>query len=206
MARFWQRRRSEDPRSGLVSFDREEIARLNARFAALDRHQRREIMRAVNRGQVVKDRRQADIAIGVARRQQRFWRFAWLLGPSLALAQAAMTPIGLQEGLLLAAWGTLLLGGMAWWWHSRAARSELLNAELFRRRPGAGRRDDRHRGSGRAAERPSQRRPRLPGGPPPEPSAENEDDDDLEGDESWTEDRPGPTGPRPPRPRRRKRR
>jgi hypothetical protein len=211
MAAFWQRRRADAQQSGTVSFSREELAKLNARFMTLDRRERRAIMRAVNRGQAVEDRRHADLAIGVARRQQRFWRYAWLLGPSLALIQSLLTPIGLQEGLLLAAWGTMLLGGMAWWWHSRAARSELLNAELVRRRPGRGRRDDRHRGSARSAERPGQRRPRLPGGPVPErPASELAEDDDLgegfDADDWSSEGRPGPDGPRPPRPRRRKRR
>lgn len=216
IARFWQRRRSDTGRRGLVSYDREELARLNTRFMSLDRSQRRAIMRAVNRGRLVEDRRHADLAIGVARRQQRFWRYAWLLGPTIALAQAALSPIGLQEGLLLAAWGTMILGSMAWWWYSRAARAELLNAELVRRRPGGGRRSDRHGqrgGSGGETASPSRRRARLPGGPLPEPGPEaleraSEDDpDDWDDEDGGSSDgRPGPSGPRPPRPRGRKRR
>jgi hypothetical protein len=210
MARFWQRRASQDSRTGVVAFDREELAKLNARFMTLDRRQRRAIMRSVNRGQAVEDRRHADLAIGVARRQQRFWRYAWLLGPTIALAQSALTPIGLQEGLLLAAWGTMLLGGMAWWWHSRAARSELLNAQLVRRRPGAGRRDDRHRDAAGEASHAGRRRPRLPGGPVPEEPSSREEHlaglDDLADDGGPAERRSGPAGTRPPRPRGRKRR
>jgi hypothetical protein len=214
IARFWQRRGSETGRRGLVSYDREELARLNTRFMSLDRSQRRAIMRAVNRGQLVEDRRHADLAIGVARRQQRFWRFAWLLGPTIALAQAALSPIGLQEGLLLAAWGTMILGSMAWWWYSRAARAELLNAELVRRRPGSGRRGDRHGsrgGSDGVAASPSRRRSRLPGGPVPkveplERSSEDDPDDWDDADGGSDDGRPGPSGPKPPRPRGRKRR
>lgn len=214
IARFWQRRGSDEGRPGLVSYDREELARLNTRFMSLERSQRRAIMRAVNRGQLVEDRRHADLAIGVARRQQRFWRYAWLLGPTIALAQAALSPIGLQEGLLLAAWGTMILGSMAWWWYSRAARAELLNAELVRRRPGSGRRGDRHGsrgGSGGEAASPSRRRARLPGGPVPQPeplerSSEDDPDDWDDADGGSDDGRPGPSGPKPPRPRGRKRR
>jgi hypothetical protein len=209
IAGWWPRRGAGAARRGLVTYDRDELARLNTRFMGLDRSQRRAIMRAVNRGRVVEDRRHADLAIGVARRQQRFWRYAWLLGPTIAMAQAALTPIGLQEGLLLAAWGTMILGGMAWWWYSRAARAELLNAELVRRRPGSGRRGDRHGATGAAGgdARP-RRRPRLPGGPLPEaqPEPSSHDGPDDWDDETATEGRPGPTGPKPPRPRGRKRR
>jgi hypothetical protein len=212
MARFWERRRSDEgSRTGMVSYDREELARLNTRFMALDRQQRRAIMRAVNRGLAVEDRRHADLAIGVARRQQRFWRYAWLLGPTIALAQAALTPIGVQEGLLLAGWGTMLLGGMAWWWHSRAARAELANAALVRRRPGSGRRGDRHRGTVPDAPR-AGRRPRLPGGPVPEPSLRGTDEDlahddrDVADDDESSDRWAGPGRSRPPRPRGRKRR
>jgi hypothetical protein len=222
IARFWSRRGSDGGRRGLVSYSREDLARLNARFMSLERGQRRAIMRAVNRGQVVADRRHADLAIGVARRQQRFWRSAWLLGPTIALAQAALTPIGLQEGLLLAAWGTMILGSMAWWWYSRAARAELLNAELVRRRPGGGRRGGRRgddqggRGAGDAM-RPSPRRARLPGGPTSAPRpADRADEHDEHDEDDWDDmDDPsgedgagpsGPTAPKPPRPRGRKRR
>jgi len=121
------RRRDGAPR---VVFTKEDARRLNARFAELDRADRRAIVRAVNRGIAMDKRRDAELAIGVARRQQRFWSRAWLLGPAIAVFQVAITPIGWQEGLLLGAWGALLLGMMAAWWWTRARRAELENLKV----------------------------------------------------------------------------
>ena len=181
---------SDPPR---VRFTKKDAQRLNERFALLDRHERRAIMRAVNRGMPMERRRDAELAVGVARRQQRFWSRAWLLGPAIALVQALVTPIGWLEGLLLAAWGTVLLGMMAAWWWTRARRAELENLRAIGGRIG--------RASG--GERPSKgaapRRSRLPGGPVAAAPAE---------DDGEASDVPDPTGttPRPPRPRGRKRR
>jgi hypothetical protein len=97
----WRRRDDGAPR---VVFTKEDARRLNARFAELDRADRRAIVRAVNR--------------------------AWLLGPAIAVFQVAITPIGWQEGLLLGAWGALLLGMMAAWWWTRARRAELENLKV----------------------------------------------------------------------------
>jgi hypothetical protein len=130
-----------------VTYSREDAARLNQRFALLDRRERRFILRAVNRGEALPDRAAAELAVGVARRQQRFWSRAWLLGPLIAVVQVALTPITPQGGVLLALWGTLLLGGLAAWWWSRAVRAEQRNLLLVRRsrqdawdgrRPGSG--------------------------------------------------------------------
>lgn len=126
-------RRDDAPR---VAFTKEDARRLNARFAELDRGDRRAIVRAVNRGIPMAKRRDAELAIGVARRQQRFWSRAWLLGPAIAVVQVAATPIGWQEGLLLAAWGALLLGMMAAWWWTRARRAELENLKVTGARAG----------------------------------------------------------------------
>jgi hypothetical protein len=179
-----------------VTFSREEARRLNERFATLDRAERREIVRAVNRGDAMSKRRDAEIAIGVARRQQRFWTRAWLLGPAIAVVQVLVTPIGWMEGLLLAGWGALLLGMMAAWWWTRARRAEMRNLEMLGSR---GLRDVARdpRGSGGGAGR----RSRLPGhrsgdadAVPPSPS------DDATDEQSQR------TVARPPRPRGRKRR
>ena len=151
----------------------------NDRFMRLDRAERRAIMRAVNRGRAVEDRRHAPLAVAVAQRQQRFWRAAWLLGPTIALAQGALTGLPPEQVVLLAAWGTLVLGAMAWWWWSRARRAEFVNL----------------------AAGPSARRQgptgRLPGGSGrgTDGAAAPEGSDGVEG-----------TAPRPARPRGRKRR
>lgn len=180
-----------------VRFTKEDARRLNERFALLDRAERRAIMRAVNRGIPLPKRRDAELAIGVARRQQRFWSRAWLLGPAIALLQALLTPIGWLEGLLLAAWGTVLLGMMAAWWWTRARRAELENLRVVSGRLGR----PANGGAGGSAS-PARRRSRLPGGPG---AAEQHDGDDEEHDGTGVDGTAGPT-PRPPRPRGRKRR
>jgi hypothetical protein len=162
---------------------REEMRARNDRFLRLDRRERRAIMRAVNRGRAADDRRHAPLAVAVAQRQQRFWRSAWLLGPTIALAQGALTDLPPEQVVLLAAWGTMVLGAMAWWWWSRARRAELANLAAA-----SGRRD------GGATSR-------LPGGAARR-GADAIADADADGDADATPD----ATPRPPRPRGRKRR
>jgi hypothetical protein len=193
-----------------VAFTKADAARLNEAFARLDRSERRAILRAVNRGQQLPDRRSAELAVGIARRQQRFWRRAWLLGPVIAAIQAAFTPIGLQEMLLLGAWGTLVLGMMAFWWWSRARRAEELNVALIARRGG--------RSTGRPSGASGDGRPRsrLPGGPAlPVTGGSNgssgRDVGAADAPDARADGDTGPgglpeDGPRPPRPRGRKRR
>lgn len=177
-----------------VTFTREESRRLNERFGLLDRKERREIVRAVNRGVAMPRRRDAELAIGVARRQQRFWTRAWLLGPAIAFVQVIVTPIGWQEGLLLGAWGALLLGMMAAWWWTRARRAEMENLLVIGGR--AAREVGGAAGAPAGAER--RGRSRLPGGPR---SVEDDATDEEPGPGTA-----GPSSPRPPRPRGRKRR
>jgi len=176
-----------------VTLTREDARRLIERFALLDRKERRAIVRAVNRGEPMSSRRDAELAVGVARRQQRFCTRAWLLGPVIALVQVIVTPIGWREGLLLGAWGAVLLGMMAAWWWTRARRAELENLRVIGGRPGHERPGTTATGG---AER--RRRSRLPGGPPVTADPEAGDDSTATGSD-------GPS-PRPPRPRGRKRR
>lgn len=176
-----------------VRFTKQDAQRLNERFALLDRGERRAIIRAVNRGVPMERRRDAELAIGVARRQQRFWSRAWLLGPLVAVVQSLITPIGLVYGLLLAAWGTMLLGMMAAWWWTRARRAELENLRVV------GGRLARSDGGDRPERTGSARRSRLPGGPATRDVRGSGEDGEA------AEDRTGTT-PRPPRPRGRKRR
>lgn len=185
-------RADEAPR---VTFTREDARRLNERFSMLDRQERRAIVRAVNRGEAMTKKRDAELAIGVARRQQRFWKRAWLLGPAIAVVQVLATPIGWLEGLLLAAWGAVLLGMMAAWWWTRARRAELLNLAMLGPR---GPRGATGAGIGPSAARRAPRS-RLPGGPPR--AARTAEDLALE---DLSDDATG--APRPPRPRGRKRR
>jgi len=192
--------RRRGPRAPRVAFSREDARRLNDRFALLDRTERRAIMRAVNRGEAMTRKRDAELAVGVARRQQRFWSRAWILGPSIAFVQVLVTPVSWMEGLLLAAWGTVLLGMMAAWWWTRARRAELSNLEVLGTRRPSGTAHQAAGGSGDPRGRSS--RSRLPGGRPVGgPGSERpEDGPTTTGD---TETAPSA---RPPRPRGRKRR
>ena len=103
--------------------DRDEHRR---RFTALEVSERRAIIKAVNRGQAVETRKHAPLAVGVARQQQRFWRWAWVVGPVIGLVQLrAGWQVALVNGLL----GTMFLAALCWFWVTRARRAEQANLE-----------------------------------------------------------------------------
>jgi hypothetical protein len=108
------------------------------RFTALDNKERRAIIRAVNRGRAVEVRKHAPLAVGVARRQLRFWRWAWVLGPAIMAVQLALVPI--EVALANGGLATLALLIVSWIWYRRAARAERLNLEIVEghRAPGRG--------------------------------------------------------------------
>jgi hypothetical protein len=97
------------------------------RFAAMSFQERRAIVRAVNKGQLVDKRKHAPHAVVVARRQQRIWRWGWIAGPVIGLIQL---PAGVEAALVNAVIGTLFLGGLARFWFVRAARAEAGNLAL----------------------------------------------------------------------------
>jgi hypothetical protein len=137
----------------------------------------------VNRGQLLEDRKLAALAVGVARRQQRFWRLAWLMGPALGLVQ--LTYLDPQVALLNAAIGTLTIAGLAAWFYLRARRAEQLNVAFVEGGSG-GNRPRRH----------------LPGRAGTAPATPDEDPDEQRPSATTTV----PAGERPYRPRGRKRR
>lgn len=108
--------------------DSEEFTRLWSQVAARDR---RRIVKAVNRGWQLESRKEAALAVVLARRQQRFWRVAWLLGPVIALLVS--WAIGLGDGVVQlvanALLGAAVLMGMSVWFSRRAKRAEELNTE-----------------------------------------------------------------------------
>lgn len=111
--------RSDEP------FDRETY---RTAWSALSFSERRQVLKAVNRGRPVPDRRDARFAIGAARTQQKFWRWIWLIGPGVALAQVGRGVAVFVTNLLVA---TIVLGGMSWWFYTRAKRAEAVNLELL---------------------------------------------------------------------------
>lgn len=103
--------------------DRDEYQR---RWRKLDLGDRRRILRAVNRGERLRSRQEAALAVALARRQQRFWSRVWLFAPLLGLVSYRA---GLLAVVVNAAMATLVLGAAAWFWHRRAARAEQANLE-----------------------------------------------------------------------------
>lgn len=184
--------------------------------------ERRAIVRAVNRGRAVENRAHAGLAVGVARRQQRFWKVAWLLGPILAAVQLIFSDV--EAALINGAIGTVALGLMSAYWLWRAKRSEELNLALLEgrrsasstRRPppddgSAGWTDRFRRSKGTPAPaddtpRPARPRGHLPGETGPRPSASRGSGTrGADGSANGA----GPSGqkkPKPPQPRGKKRR
>lgn len=90
-------------------------------WSSMDFSHRRTIVKAVNKGRACETREDAAIAVVVARRQQRFWKYAWLMGPLVALIQVGE---GLAAYLVNAALATIIVGGMAWWKLRRVRQAE----------------------------------------------------------------------------------
>lgn len=67
------------------------------------------------------------MAVQVARRQQAFWKWAWLLGPVTA---AFWFPQGWLTVLGYGAASTLMVGALSWWRLTRARRAEERNLEV----------------------------------------------------------------------------
>lgn len=107
--------------------DQDDFAR---QWAQLSTSDRRRILRAVNRGQVLDSRKEAALAVVMARRQQRFWRFAWLLGPLLAIPLANILGIeGFDRQAAYALLGTAVLLAMSVFYTRRARKAEQTNED-----------------------------------------------------------------------------
>lgn len=190
-----------------------------AKLMALDLKERRAIVRAVNRGRAVEKKAHAPLAVGIARRQQRFWKYAWLMGPALGIVQLLISTV--EAAITNAIIGTLALGIMSAFWLWRTKRAEERNLALMEgRRPDRDRRPppnadekptrwtDRFRRSGPSPdpedeqdERPAHPRGHLPGERAPRAATGSDGAGDRD-----TAVGPGGTPPKPPQPRGRKRR
>lgn len=96
-------------------------------FAELDFAQRRAIARSVNRGEAVEHRKHAVLAVMLARRQQKLWRWMWVAGPLVGVAQLG---VGWEAAVLGGALATLTMALVSRWWWGRAKRAEERNLEL----------------------------------------------------------------------------
>lgn len=110
---------------------------LQRRFGALSSADRRAIVRAVNRGRPVEVRKHAPLAVHIANRQMRFWKWSWVIGPAVGLFQIGQ--LGLAAALINALLATALLGSMSAFFYLRAQRSAQANLALMGgKRPGPG--------------------------------------------------------------------
>lgn len=106
------------------------------RWAALPVGERRQVMRAINRGVALDNKQHAVLAVRLARKQQRFWSRAWIVGPLVSLLFLTQ---GIASFLANAALATLILGVMSWFWYRRAARAAQANLEVLGLAPDDGR-------------------------------------------------------------------
>jgi hypothetical protein len=120
--------------------DKQERREQQRRFAMLTSQERRAVVRAVNRGQPVEQRKHAEHAVHIARRQMRFWSLSWLIGPVVGLAQVAQ--LGWQVALLNALVAALALGAMSAFFYLRARRALQANLARLSKRDAARLGDD----------------------------------------------------------------
>lgn len=112
--------------------DRQELQR---RFSGLTSQQRRAVVKAVNRGRAVETRKHAPLAVHIAHRQMRFWKWSWVIGPAVGLLQIGQ--LGPAAAVLNALLATALLGSMSAFFYLRAQRSAEANLALMGgKRPG----------------------------------------------------------------------
>ncbi|MFO8075849.1 MAG: hypothetical protein ACQETV_02990 [Actinomycetota bacterium] len=101
-------------------------------WTKLDKDARRRVRRAINRGQAVETRKEARVAVGMARSQLRFWRWGWMVGPVVVFA------LTLAQGIEVAVFNTLIVtvvvAGMALFFRRRALRAEARNLEVVERK------------------------------------------------------------------------
>jgi hypothetical protein len=102
---------------------------LQRRFGALSSADRRAIVRAVNRGRAVEVRKHAPLAVHIAHRQMRFWKWSWVIGPAVGLLQIGQ--LGPAAAVLNALLATALLGSMSAFFYLRAQRSARANLALM---------------------------------------------------------------------------
>lgn len=99
-----------------------------ARWVAASFSDRRRIMRSVSRGTQAASVSDAQLVVPSARRQQTFWRWAWLMGAVPGLTVLGEGPQVFVANLLM---GLFLMGALSVWKFSRAKRAEQANLALL---------------------------------------------------------------------------
>ncbi len=101
-------------------------------WAKLDKDARRRVRRAINRGRPVDTRKEARVAVAMARSQLRFWRWGWMVGPLVVFALTFAQ--GIEVAVFNTAIVTVVVAGMALFFRRRAQRAESRNLEVVERR------------------------------------------------------------------------
>lgn len=114
-------------------------------LAELPAKERRRLVRYVNRGQAPEGKKDAAMAVGLARQQQRFWGKVWWFAPLVAVLTITQ---GWVAFVVNAVTATLIVGGMSWFWLRRARRAEAAALEIAR--PGRHRTHPKERNADRA--------------------------------------------------------
>ncbi|MFA9444542.1 hypothetical protein [Egicoccus sp. AB-alg6-2] len=96
-------------------------------FAALTLSERRAVARAVNRGVAVEKRKHAPLAVVLARRQMKLWRYAWVFGALIGLVAFRDGWLAVLVNSLI---GVTMLGLVGRHWYTRARRAEQANLAL----------------------------------------------------------------------------
>jgi len=94
------------------------------RWGALTRADRLRLMKALRQGTELQDRVEAATVVQEARRQVRYWRLIWLLGPAAALFQLDQGAAAVIGAVVA---GAAVTGGLAVWQIRRARRAEAIN-------------------------------------------------------------------------------
>lgn len=102
------------------------------RWSAMAVRDRRRVVRAVNRGLLLQDRKEAALAVVLARRQQRFWRIAAIAAPVVSIVVGVLISPGAGLAALIgnAVFGAVVLAGMGLFFFRRAQRAEALNEQF----------------------------------------------------------------------------
>lgn len=97
-------------------------------FGTLTVSERRNVVRAVNRGVAVEKKKHAPLAVVIAQRQMRLWRYAWILGGAVGFVALSD---GWQAVAVNALIGMLMFGLVGRFWFTRARRAEQANLALM---------------------------------------------------------------------------
>ncbi len=108
---------------------------------ALPLADRRRITRAVSKGEELDDGDEAQLAVMTARRQIGFWRWAWVIGPAVALIRPGEDLAVWIASIVMSTVATLVV---AWFFVRRARRGEAANIELAERSAKRGRKGAPH--------------------------------------------------------------